>query len=113
MFFFDIGHDIDISMLVNNRDLIKNFINSNFIVAGKIYNLAATINVPINNHYTCFLINYKNTVNNIDLDGNYYYDDLQKPLYLKKINIQDYKEQNLLSFLCLKNVYILMYQREH
>ena len=85
------GHDIDIDTLKDNRDLISKFSNLYFIINRKKYNLFSTINVPTNNLYTSLIINYKNTIKNIELDDTYYYDDLNNPSYVKKINSNEFE----------------------
>ena len=105
-------NDIYIDILKDNRDLISKFSNLHFIINRKKYNLVATINVPTNNHYTSFIINYKNTINNIEMDGTYYYDDLNNPPYVKKITFNDSIEQTIINSISLKNLYILIYEKE-
>ena len=106
------GHDIVIDTLKDNRDLISKFSNLYFIINRKKYNLVATINVPTNNHYNSFIINYKNTIKNIELDDTYYYDDFNNPSYVKKINSNDSNEQTINASISLKNLYILIYEKE-
>ena len=47
--------------------------------------MVGVINIPTNNYYTSTIINYNNTINNLELKGNFNYDDLNIPPFLQKI----------------------------
>ena len=112
IFYFDLGNDIDISVLEDNRKNIANFIRISFDINKKNYRLIGVINIPTNNHYTTTLINYNNTINNVELKGNFNYDDLNIPPILQKIEKNFDNDSELINCICLNNIYILLYEYE-
>lgn len=45
------------------------------------------------------------------MDGTYYYYDLNNPPCVKKITFNDSNEQTIISIFSLKNLYILIYEK--
>ena len=74
--------------------------------------MVGVINISTNNHYTTTLINYNNTINNVELKGNFNYDDLNIPPILQKIEKNFDNDSELINCICLKNIYILLYEYE-
>ena len=90
--YFDIGIGTDASNLIENKDIISKFISLSFEINQKNYKLVGTINIPFNNHYTATILNYSSIINDFDLNGSFYYDDMHNQPYLEKLEIDNYNE---------------------
>lgn len=104
--YFDIGEKLGISMYNGNCELFPKFIKLNFNINNKEYKLVGIINVPSNNHYSTSSINYNNSINMIELKGNYNYDDMNNPPILPKIKYNISDNIGFIKYLMEKNIYI-------